>query len=449
MNSGAGKFRHYAIIFVGGNQGLRRSSGAVQEMREVSRLHFFGMRKPSITLHLRVAESGAKWYDGTMKKGVTILGATGSVGRNALSVIESLPGRFEVVGLAARSNAELLGELIERFHPLRVALIDQEKARILRKSCPANTEVLGGPEGVLAVAAAPEAEIVLSAIVGSAGLHPVLAAIQEGRTVALANKEPLVMAGEVITLLARERGAALIPVDSEHSAIFQCLCGNREQKVRRIILTASGGPFYSKDVKELAEVTPEQALDHPTWSMGAKVSVDSATLMNKGLEVIEAHWLFGVAVENIEVVIHPSSVVHSLVEFIDGAMMAQLSRSDMRLPIQYALTYPERTESQVERLDIIGASPLEFFKPKLERFPCLRLAYEAARTGGTMPTVLNAANEVAVDEFLRRMLRFSDIPAVIERVMNEHAPIERPGLDEILAADEWAREYAKLAQRSC
>jgi 1-deoxy-D-xylulose-5-phosphate reductoisomerase len=384
-----------------------------------------------------------------MSKGVTILGATGSVGRNALAVIESLPERFHVVGLTARANAPLLLQLIERFRPRLVAVLDEEQARVVESRCPKGTRALSGADGVCFVAAAPEADIVLSAIVGAAGLHPVLAAIRQGKTIALANKEPLVMAGGIITALARECGAVLLPVDSEHSAIFQCLCGNASQKIHRIILTASGGPFYTWDMEALEDITPEQALDHPTWNMGAKISVDSATLMNKGLEVIEAHWLFGVEIEKIEVVIHPASVIHSMVEFIDGSIIAQMSRSDMRLPIQYALTYPERVESQVKRLNLTDVSPLEFFPPSFEKFPCLRLAYEAARSGGTMPTVLNAANEVAVEEFLQRRLRFSDIPGVIEHVMDEHAPITDPTLEEVMVADHWARESVRSGQRSC
>jgi 1-deoxy-D-xylulose-5-phosphate reductoisomerase len=376
-----------------------------------------------------------------------VLGATGSIGRNALSVIEALPQDFRVVGLTAHSNVESLLHLIEQFRPQYAALADERQVEFLRSRCPKGTQILGGISGVVSVASAPESEIVLSAIVGAAGLLPVLAAIREGKTIALANKEPLVMAGEVITSLAREYNAVLIPVDSEHSAIFQCLCGNKDQRIRRIILTASGGPFYGKDAGSLDDVTPEQALEHPTWSMGAKISVDSATLMNKGLEMIEAHWLFGVDVENIDIVIHPSSVVHSMVEFIDGSVLAQMSRNDMRLPIQYALTYPERVESTVKRLDLTEVSPLEFFKPRLEQFPCLRLAYDAARKGGTMPAVLNAANEVAVADFLKRELRFQDIPAVIEQVMSEHESVPKPSLDDIMAADQWARETAKSAQR--
>ena len=377
-----------------------------------------------------------------------VLGATGSVGRNALAVIDSLREHFNVVALTAHSNVSMLRELVERFRPRFAVLVDKGQAQRLRSDCPPQTRVLDGIEGVISVAAAPEADLVLSAIVGAAGLRPVLAAVKEGKTIALANKEPLVMAGGVITSLAAKFGATLLPVDSEHSAIFQCLSGNRDQEVQKIILTASGGPFYGESVGSLDEVTPEQALEHPTWSMGAKISVDSATLMNKGLEVIEAHWLFGVDVENIEVVIHPSSVVHSLVEFIDGSIIAQLGQNDMKLPIQYALTYPKRMESKVERLSITDVSPLEFFPPSFDRFPCLGLAYDAAGEGGTMPAVLNAANEVAVDEFLQRRLRFSDIPAVIERVMREHSPVAEPTLEDVLAADAWARQNALAVQRS-
>jgi len=374
-----------------------------------------------------------------MRKGISVLGATGSVGRNALAVVDSLREYFNIVGLTANTNAALLAELAEKFRPKYVALANAGKVEALRSGCPPQTEVLGGVAGVTAVASAPEADIVLSAIVGSAGLGPILAAIEAGKTVALANKEPLVMAGSIITELAESKGATLLPVDSEHNAIFQCLHGNRDQEVHKIVLTASGGPFYNED--------PE-ALDHPTWDMGAKISVDSATLMNKGLEVIEAHWLFGVDVERIEVVIHPSSVVHSMVEFVDGSIIAQLGKSDMRLPIQYALTYPERIESNVDRLSITEVSPLEFFKPSLEKFPCLGLAYEAAKAGGTMPCVLNAANEAAVEAFLRRGLGFRDIPRVIESVMSEHKVKGEPTLDELLAADKWARECASSLRGS-
>ncbi len=384
-----------------------------------------------------------------MEKGIVVLGATGSVGRNALAVIDSLRERFHVVGLTANTNVALLAEMIERFRPKYAALGSEKEARELRSRCPAGTEVLAGAEGVLAVAEAPEADIVVSAIVGAAGLKPVLAAVESGKIIALANKEPLVMAGGAITALAKKTGATLLPVDSEHSAIFQCICGNREQEIHKIVLTASGGPFYNESPKTLEDVTPEQALRHPTWDMGKKISVDSATMMNKGLEVIEARWLFGVDVDRIEVVIHPSSVVHSMVEYVDGSIIAQLGRSDMRLPIQYALTYPERIESAVQRLSVTDVSPLEFFKPSFERFPCLRLAYDAAGAGGTMPAVLNAANEVAVEEFLQRRLGFCGIAEMIERVMNEHTVEPDPTLGRVLAADEWARERAASMQGSC
>jgi 1-deoxy-D-xylulose-5-phosphate reductoisomerase len=381
-----------------------------------------------------------------MQKGVTILGSTGSVGTSTLAVIEALREHFFVVGLTARSNTRLLKEQIDHFRPRIAALAESEGAGVLKAQCPEGTTILGGMEGLVAAATAPEAQVVVSAIVGAAGLSPILAALKKGKTVALANKEPLVMAGSIITSLASKHKATLLPVDSEHSAIFQCLCGNRNQRIDRIILTASGGPFYKKNI-DFADITPEQALAHPTWRMGAKISIDSATLMNKGLEVIEAHWLFGVDVEKIEVVVHPSSMVHSLVEFVDGSIMAQLSQNDMRLPIQYALTYPERLPSTVQRLDLTKISPLEFFPPRFDDFPCLRLAYEAGKTGGTMPAVLNAANEVAVEEFLRRRLSFHDIPALIEQVMQGHSVIDNPSLDDILSADKWARETARTSQR--
>lgn len=383
-----------------------------------------------------------------MGKGIVVLGATGSVGRNALAVVDSLREHFDVVGLTAHTNASLLGELARKFHPRYVAIVDKRRVDELRSQCPSGTTVLGGIDGVLEVAAAAEADVVLSAIVGAAGLRPILAALESDKIVALANKEPLVMAGGIITSLAASKGITLLPVDSEHNAIFQCLSGNRDQKIHKIVLTASGGPFYNNGQDTLENVTPEQALAHPTWHMGAKISVDSATLMNKGLEVIEAHWLFGVDVDRIEVVVHPSSVVHSMVEFIDGSIIAQLGTTDMRLPIQFALTYPERIETSVERLSITDVSPLEFFKPSLEKFPCLGLAYDAAHAGGTMPAVLSAANEVAVEEFLQRRLGFCDIARLIERVMAEHTPVGEPSLEDVLAADEWARECAAGVQRS-
>lgn len=376
-----------------------------------------------------------------------MLGATGSVGRNALAVVDSLRERFSIVGLTANANAAKLGELVERYRPKYAALAEMGNTGGLGPNIPPETEVLEGMEGVIRVASAPEADIVLSAIVGAAGLAPAIAALEAGKTVALANKEPLVMAGGIITEIARKNNATLLPVDSEHNAIFQCLCGNRDHDVHKIVLTASGGPFYGESPETLENVTPEQALNHPTWDMGAKISIDSATLMNKGLEVIEAQWLFGVDIDKIEVVIHPSSVVHSMVEFADGSIIAQLGKTDMRLPIQYALTYPERVETSVERLSITDVSPLEFFKPSFEKFPCLRLAYEAARAGGTMPAVLNAANEVAVEEFLGRRLGFGDIPRLIEDVMQKHAATGEtpPGeltLEDVLVADKWARECA-------
>jgi 1-deoxy-D-xylulose-5-phosphate reductoisomerase len=394
-----------------------------------------------------IADFTPKWYHKKMKRGVAVLGATGSVGRNALAVVDSLRERFSIVGLTANANAAKLGELVERYRPKYAALAEMGNTGGLGPNIPPETEVLEGMEGVIRVASAPEADIVLSAIVGAAGLAPAIAALEAGKTVALANKEPLVMAGGIITEIARKNNATLLPVDSEHNAIFQCLCGNRDHDVHKIVLTASGGPFYGESPETLENVTPEQALNHPTWDMGAKISIDSATLMNKGLEVIEAQWLFGVDIDKIEVVIHPSSVVHSMVEFADGSIIAQLGKTDMRLPIQYALTYPERVETSVERLSITDVSPLEFFKPSFEKFPCLRLAYEAARAGGTMPAVLNAANEVAVEEFLGRRLGFGDIPRLIEDVMQKHAATGEtpPGeltLEDVLVADKWARECA-------
>lgn len=375
------------------------------------------------------------------KKKIVILGSTGSIGINTLRVIECLGDRFQVIGLAARKNINLLERQIKKFHPKVVALVDRKSARELRGRFK-NIRVLSGREGLIEVATLAEADLIISAIVGAPGLIPTLEAVKAKKRVALANKEALVMAGEIVMREAHKRGVKILPIDSEHSAILQCLKAEKEKDVSRIILTASGGPFLKFSSSRLKSVTPQEALRHPTWEMGKKVTIDSATLMNKGLEVIEAHHLFGVDINRIEVVIHPQAIVHSLVEFVDGTILAHLGTPDMRLPIQYALTHPERLSTPLKRLDITKIKGLTFQKPDTRKFPCLKLAYEAARIGGTAPTVLNATNEIAVSLFLKRKIGFMEIPKMIEKVLNRHKPIKNPTLSEILKADAWAREEA-------
>ncbi len=376
-----------------------------------------------------------------IKKKVVVLGSTGSIGVNTLKVIEGLRNRFQIIGLAARKNIELLEKQIRKFHPEVVALADKKSAQELRGRFK-SMKVLDGEEGLIEVARLKEADLVVSAIVGASGLIPTLEAIRAGKRVALANKEALVMAGEIIMSEAHKKGVKILPIDSEHSAIFQCLKKERRKKVSRIILTASGGPFLNYSLSRLKLVTPQEALRHPTWEMGKKITIDSATLMNKGLEVMEAHHLFGIDIDRIEVVIHKEAIVHSLVEFVDGTILAHLGVPDMRLPIQYALSYPERLPNPLKRLDLVKIKKLTFQKPDTRRFPCLKLAYEAARIGGTAPTVLNATNEVAVSLFLKRKIRFIEIPKMIEKILKQHKPIKEPTLNEILKADAWARREA-------
>lgn len=351
-------------------------------------------------------------------KNIVILGSTGSIGRSALDVVARFPERFRVVGLTANRNHRLLLEQIEKFRPLAVAVPEGAAALGLGKS--SSVEVLEGEEGLAAVASMERAAFVISAIVGHAGLGPTLAAIRAGKDVGLANKETLVVAGEIVIREAKRSGARILPVDSEHSAVFQCLEGGGRGFLKKIVLTASGGPFVGKTRQELEDMTPEDALRHPSWSMGRKITVDSATLMNKGLEVIEARYLFGVEPENIEVLIHPQSVVHSMVEFRDGSLLAQLSVPDMRGAIAYALSYPERFEAVMPSLDLAAMGSLTFGRPDLVSFPCLSYACEALREGGAMPAVLNAANEVAVEAFLEGRIGFNDIPAIIKKTMDAH-----------------------------
>lgn len=378
-------------------------------------------------------------------KGLAILGSTGSIGMNALSVVAEHPQEFRVVGLAAGRNAARLAEQVRRFRPAVVAVETPEvaaelKARLAREAAP---HILVGPEGVQAVATLPEVDLVLSAMVGAVGLAPTYAAILAGKDVALANKETLVAAGSLVMQAVREHGVALIPVDSEHSAIFQALHGHPSEEVRSLWLTASGGPFRTWSREQLAAATPKEALQHPNWAMGAKITIDSATMMNKALEVIEAAVLFSLPPERIRVFIHPQSIIHSLVEFVDGSVLAQLGWPDMRLPIAYALTYPRRLPLNGEPLDLTRVAQLTFEAPDTGRFPALALGYEAAAIGGTMPAVLNAANEVAVAAFLAGRLPFLGIPRVVAETMAAHQPEPLASLEQVLAVNDWARGRAE------
>jgi 1-deoxy-D-xylulose-5-phosphate reductoisomerase len=378
-----------------------------------------------------------------MKK-LTILGSTGSIGVSTLEIVAAHRDRFEVVALTGGNNLDLLKKQIEEFSPRVAAVITEDSARKLRTMVRGvKTEILSGIPGMIAAATASDATMVVAAIVGAAGLVPTVAAIKAGKDVALANKETLVTAGHLIMEMVKEQGVRLYPVDSEHSAVFQSLQGHRSQDVKRIILTASGGPFFHYPPRKLAEVSIDDALNHPNWSMGRKITIDSATMMNKGLEVIEAKWLFHVPVEQVSVVIHPQSIVHSLVEYVDGCVMAQLGVPDMKAPIAYALTYPERVPTGVRGLDLAELGSLTFFKPDLERFPALKLAYRAVGDGESMPAVMNAANEVAVDAFLSGSIRFPDISRIIEKTMDAHQPHALTSIEEVLHADRWGRAKAK------
>ena len=376
-----------------------------------------------------------------MKK-IAILGSTGSIGRNVLKVVASFPERFRVAGLTAGWNIDLLKEQVGTFSPELVSVADKETAEKLKMILPAacRTAIVWGGDGNQAVAALPGVDMVVSAIVGAAGLLPTLAAIRAGKDIALANKETLVMAGRLIMDEVRGHNIRLLPIDSEHSAIAQALEAGRREDVSRIILTASGGPFLHLDHDGLRQVTPAQALLHPNWDMGRKISIDSATLMNKGLEVIEARWLFDVALDRIEVVVHPQSIVHSLVEFVDGSVVAQLGIPDMRVPISYALSYPERLPTGLSRLNLTECRNLSFMKPDLQRFPALQIAYEACRQGGCTPAVLNAANEVAVAAFLGGNLRFPQISQVVAETISRMGYTEDSNFETILAADRLARK---------
>lgn len=377
-------------------------------------------------------------------KRLAVLGSTGSIGVSTLDIVAAHRDRFKIVALTAGRNLALLEEQIASFHPEIVAVPDEEHAARLRARLGAGgPQVLFGMAGLIACAAASPADMVVSAIVGAAGLEPTLAAVEAGRDVALANKETLVIAGELVMAAVARAGVRLFPVDSEHSAIFQSLEGHRRTDVRRLILTASGGPFRNWSLDDLQKVTPRDALAHPNWTMGRKITIDSATMMNKGLEVIEAHWLFGLPVEQIAVHIHPESIVHSMVEYVDGAVMAQLGIPDMTTPIAYALSYPERLQLDLPPLDLCRLGRLHFSEPDSHCFPCLGLAYDALRRGGSAPAVLNAANELAVEAFLSERIGFLDIPRIIASVVAQHEVTAADSLERILAADQWARRMAQ------
>jgi len=375
-------------------------------------------------------------------KTVSILGSTGSIGRTTLDVVSLHPDKFRVIGIAAKANVRLLESQIKVFKPEVVAVFDESAAEELKRKNP-HAEVLSGEQGVIEVATLEGVDMVVSAIVGSAGLMPTFAAIKAGKNIALATKEVLVMAGSIIMSEASKRGMMIVPVDSEHSAIFQCINGRRQDEIQKIILTASGGPFLRKSLSELKTITPKAALRHPNWLMGKKVTIDSATLMNKGLEVIEAHYLFGLPVEKIEVLLHPQSIVHSMVEFIDGSIMVQMSVPDMKGPISYALSYPQRFKDVLPSLNLAMIGELTFEKPDGDKYRCLSLAYDALRTGGTMPSVLNAANEVVVEAFLNKKILFTEIPDIVSDTMAQHKVLKGETLEEVINASNWARQKAE------
>jgi len=402
------------------------------------------------------------------RKRIVILGATGSIGESALKVARDIPERMEIVGLAAKSNAQKLAAAANELRPGSVCLVDEAQIDVLRKALDYEPRIFCGESGLLEIACLTNADMVLVAIVGTGGLRPALAAIKAGKDLAVASKEILVMAGEAVMREARDKSVHVLPVDSEHNAIFQCLEGKRSMlnaqrstlnaetstldvgrwtldvsDVRRILLTASGGPFRETPRKDFDSITVEAALKHPTWNMGPKITIDSATLFNKGLEMIEAHWLFGVEMKRVEVVIHPQSIVHSMVEFTDGSTLAQMSYSNMCFPIQYAVTWPARVPNSLPPLDFSKLSMLEFATPRYEDFPALNLARRAGEAGGTLPAVMNAANEIAVAAFLDRKVRFPEIWGIVEDVMNRHTPVAHPDLDAILGADQWARAQAQ------
>jgi len=375
-----------------------------------------------------------------MKK-VFVLGSTGSIGVNCLSVISNLKENFEVAGLTVNSNTDLLLEQINKFKPIVIVVKDENAAKKISGKIPKSCKLFVGEDGLINAAIETDYDIFMGAMVGFAGLAPTIEAIKRGKRIALANKETLVVAGEIVTKLVLENSAEIIPVDSEHSAIYQCLIGENLNEVEKLILTASGGPFRDKDKSFFENASVDEALNHPNWKMGSKITIDSATMMNKGLEVIEAHWLFGLPAEKIDVVIHPQSIIHSMVQFVDGSMKAQLGLPDMKLPIQYALTFPERVQNDFPRTSMPAISSLTFYEPDLAKFECLKLAFDALNTGGTAPCILNAANEVAVSKFLHKEIKFSHIPLLINKALDKVENKFSPDLGTIFECDRVTREY--------
>ncbi|HUL43830.1 MAG TPA: 1-deoxy-D-xylulose-5-phosphate reductoisomerase [Bacteroidota bacterium] len=380
-------------------------------------------------------------------KNICILGSTGSIGKNSLEVIRKFPDRYRAAYLTTHKNTDELQRQVQISNPSAVAILDKQAASEFRRTSPASLKVYSGTDGLLELVSRDDVDIVISSLVGFAGLLPTVEAIKCGKTVALANKESLVVAGELITRLLKESGSRLIPIDSEHSAILQCLAGETHGTIERLILTASGGPFLHLEKDHFHSVTVEEALRHPNWKMGNKITIDSATMMNKGFEVIEAHWLFSLPPDRIDVLVHPQSIIHSMVEFVDGSIKAQLGMPDMKLPIQYALTWPERVSSDFPRVDFSALQEMTFFKPDLRKFECLQLAYDALHMGGTAPAILNAANEVAVELFLTREIAFDSIPVLIRHALGENQHRSSATLEEIVSADsvtrQLAREYAR------
>jgi len=378
-------------------------------------------------------------------KNIVILGSSGSIGLQTIDVVKRYPELFNVVGLAVNKSIDALEQQIKELRPKAVVVVDAEKAQELSRRIAGTSnipELLTSIEGLEQLAAHPEADLVLNALVGSVGLRPTLAALRAGKTLALANKESMVAGGAIVAKVREETGAEILPVDSEHNAIFQCMVGERKREIKRLIVTASGGPFRGRTFSELESVTVEEALKHPRWTMGPKITIDSATLMNKGLEVIEAHWLFDLPYEQIDVIVHPQSIIHSMVEFEDGSIKAHLGQTDMRIPIQYTLSYPDRLPAPLPSLDFVEVGKLTFEKPDVRNFPCLAYAYEAIRLGKTYPAVLNAANEQAVAAFLSKKIRFTDIPNIIKQVIERHEPGDETDLGIVLETEHRAREYA-------
>ena len=378
-----------------------------------------------------------------MKKKIVILGSTGSIGTNTIDVVENNLDEFEIVGLTAGRNVELLAEQVRKIKPKYAGIADEDRVSEFQRICSGSSDfqLFKGEKGLQELVRNCDADLIVNALVGSVGLVPTLAALERKIPVALANKETMVIGGEVVSSLARKNKTDIFPIDSEHSALWQCLTGESPGEIRRIILTASGGPFLHKNKEEFGGITVGEALAHPNWKMGKKITIDSATMMNKGFEVIEAHWLFDVPPGKIDIVIHPQSIIHSMIEFIDGSVKAQMGLPDMRIPIQYAMTYPKRVEAPEQMLDFKNIKELTFLVPDREKFPCISLAYSSLETGGTMPAVLNAANEAAVSLFLQEKIGYQAIYESIERTMENHRVVEEPNLEELLEADRWARNY--------